>query len=80
MLVTLIPFRAVLLRSLLQTVLAYAHCLLLQRMSPHLTSSELHQVLEWKSEQDRKDIHNMFNMLAEQRTRELVAAYLSFRN
>ena len=71
MLVTLISFIAVLLLSLLQTMLAYAHCLLSKRMSPRLTSPELHQVLEWKGDQGTNEIHNM---LAEQRTRQLVAA------
>ena len=71
MLVTLISFIALLLVSLLQTMLTNAHCLLLQRMSPHLTSSELHQVLEWKGDQGMNRIHNM---LAEQRTRQLAAA------
>ena len=36
-------------------------------MAPHLTSSELDQILEWKGHKSTKEIHDM---LAEQRTRE----------
>ena len=77
MLVTLISFIALLLLSLLETMLAYAHCLLSKRMSPHLTSSELDQVLEWKGQHGTNEIHNM---LAEQRTREWGAADVPFSN
>ena len=77
MLVTLISFIALLLLSLLQTMLAYAHCLLSKRVSPHLTSSELDQILEWKGHKRTKEIHGM---LAEQRTRQGVQPFFSVSN
>ena len=41
-------------------------------MAPHLTSSELDQILEWKGHKRTKEIHGM---LAEQRTRQGVQPF-----